>query len=557
MEKNNRKSAVAALLAIMFSVGITVCLRAQTALPAALAGRVSSSEEGPMEGVLVSAKRAGSTISVTVASDAQGRYTFPRNRLEPGDYTVRMRAVGYDLDDPGTVQITANKTTAVELKLHKTKDLASQLTSAEWLQSFPGTQEQKTFLLGCTTCHTLERIAKSNHNADEWMSVFQRMTTYYPEDTPYRPQKRVYPSAGFGPPDKLRKQAEWMATINLSSSDTWNYPLRTLPRLKGRATHVIITEYDLPRKDSVPHDLLVDSKGMIWYDDAGWQFLGKLDPKTGKVEEYPAPTFIADYPVGMLDLQMDKEGNLWPAMMDQGKLAKFDTKTLKFTFWDLPKEPDLNVQQINFLMPYYSSVDGKVWTSDSNILELRRLDIHSGKIDLYKVFDQVPGGAEGHAFYDVAADSQNNGYVMDIGGGNIVRVNAKSGKVTLFPTPTPNSGPRRGQMDPQDRLWFGEYRGNRVGMFDAREEKFQEWEAPNPWTAPYGAALDKNGEVWVNGITTDRVQRLDPKTGKFTEYPLPRYSSIRRVGLDNSTTPVTFWTPNKNSASIIRVEPLD
>src|SRR5215510_4575971 len=51
---------------------------------AALTGLVSSSEEGAMEGVLVSAKREGSTFTTTVVTDAQGRcstarrpWTFP------------------------------------------------------------------------------------------------------------------------------------------------------------------------------------------------------------------------------------------------------------------------------------------------------------------------------------------------------------------------------------------------------------------------------------------------------------------------------------------------
>ena len=43
----------------------------------ALTGQVTSTEEGPMEGVLVSAKKAGSTITITVVSDEQGRYSFP------------------------------------------------------------------------------------------------------------------------------------------------------------------------------------------------------------------------------------------------------------------------------------------------------------------------------------------------------------------------------------------------------------------------------------------------------------------------------------------------
>src|SRR5215468_1582386 len=49
----------------------------------ALSGKVASQQEGAMEGVLVSAKRAGSTMTVTVVSDAQGRYSFPRERLDP------------------------------------------------------------------------------------------------------------------------------------------------------------------------------------------------------------------------------------------------------------------------------------------------------------------------------------------------------------------------------------------------------------------------------------------------------------------------------------------
>src|SRR5882762_2917652 len=55
---------------------------AGAAAQAALAGKVSSAEEGAMEGVLVSAKRASSTITITVVSDAKGQYSFPAAKLE-------------------------------------------------------------------------------------------------------------------------------------------------------------------------------------------------------------------------------------------------------------------------------------------------------------------------------------------------------------------------------------------------------------------------------------------------------------------------------------------
>src|ERR1700746_1446407 len=73
---------------------------AQTSSSVALTGRVSSAEEGQMEGVLISAKRPGSTMTLTVVSGEQGRYQFPASKLPPGQYTLRIRAVGYDLEGP-------------------------------------------------------------------------------------------------------------------------------------------------------------------------------------------------------------------------------------------------------------------------------------------------------------------------------------------------------------------------------------------------------------------------------------------------------------------------
>src|SRR2546425_10609323 len=55
----------------------------------ALSGQVTSTEEGPLGGGRVSAKRAGSTVTINVVSDQRGGYRFPRAKLEPGQYTDR------------------------------------------------------------------------------------------------------------------------------------------------------------------------------------------------------------------------------------------------------------------------------------------------------------------------------------------------------------------------------------------------------------------------------------------------------------------------------------
>src|ERR1700732_2668830 len=83
---------------------------AQNQGPTALTGTVSSPEEGKMEGVVVSAKRPGSTIMVSVSTNAQGQYSFPQDRLAPGAYDITIRAVGYTLK-PTTASIESRGST--------------------------------------------------------------------------------------------------------------------------------------------------------------------------------------------------------------------------------------------------------------------------------------------------------------------------------------------------------------------------------------------------------------------------------------------------------------
>jgi streptogramin lyase len=131
--------------------------------------------------------------------------------------------------------------------------------------------------------------------------------------------------------------------------------------------------------------------------------------------------------------------------------------------------------------------------------------------------------------YDVIPYSMNNAHFLVLGAEDVGRIDAKTGEMKIFKTPTPRSGPRRVMMDAQDRLWFGENNGDRIGMFDTRTERFQEWAVPTPGAWPYDATADKNGNIWTGGEYNDRVLRLDPASGQFIEYLLPRATNVRRV----------------------------
>ena len=131
----------------------------------ALTGLVSSQKEKVMEGVVVGAKKDGSTMTVNVVSDAKRRFVFPAEKLSPGHYALKVRAAGYDIAGPKSVDGAAGKPATANLKLKPAENLSAQLTDAEWLLSIPGTDQQKNFLLSCNGCHTIDRIVKANKSA--------------------------------------------------------------------------------------------------------------------------------------------------------------------------------------------------------------------------------------------------------------------------------------------------------------------------------------------------------------------------------------------------------
>ena len=484
-------------LVAIFLQTATARLHADAQAPSALSGQVSSAAEGPMEGVVVSAKKDGSTISVSVVTNAGGRFAFPAARLEPGHYALKARAAGYELDGARDADVASGQEAKAEIKLKKVKNLPAHLTNAEWLISMPGTDEQKRFLLNCTTCHTLERIMRSTHDADEFMQVFQRMSLYYPGSTPLKPQRlagtasRDVQRGGNG-----RKTAEWLASVNLSQEPTWTFPLKTEPRLTGKSTHVIITEYDLPNPLIQPHDVVLDRVGNVWYSDFGQMFLGKMDPKTGKVTQYPIPVVKPGWPEGTLDLEFDTDDNPWVGVMYQSAIAKFDKKTEKFQMWSTPKEWDTDAGQLGHLALEGTPTDNKVWIKNSDGGNIYRLDLSTNKMENLGNFKDPQTGKR-IGTYGIDSDAQNNAYLLDFAAGNIVKIDAKTKNATVYRTPTPDSRPRRGRVDREGRLWFAEYQGNAIGMFDPETERMTEWKVPTPWSAPYDAVADRNGDAWT------------------------------------------------------------
>ncbi len=526
----------------------------QAAIAGTLSGQVTSAKEGAMEGVLISAKKDGSTITTTVVTDAKGHYAFPDGRLGAGHYTLKIRAFAYDLDGPKAANVPATGNATADVKLAPAKVLAAQLTNTEWMISAPGDEPMKKNSYGCGTCHTLERVFRSTHTQEEFQrDVFPRMVGYSSQSFPNLIQVRrpVRAVAAASP------LAAYFSTVNLSSGKAWNFPLQGLDRPKGDATRVIITEYDLPRISMQPHDVIVDEQGTVWFSNFGENALAKLDAKSGKVTEYAYEPTRPGYAFGNLDLERDEDGNIWLGMMNQTGIAKFDRKTTKFEFHPIPASLLNDTTQQAMVAPMHWHVDGKIWYNDADNRTVSRVDMKTGTFEPWMDLFTSRPKVEQNGAYGIYTDSKNNLFFCDFPSDKIGRIDAKTGAVSFYQIPTPDSRPRRGRMDAEDRLWFAEWRGDKVGMLDTKTGVIKEWAVPGRFPAPYDATADKNGEIWTGNDNDDRITRIDTKTGRTIQYLMPHEINVRRVFVDDSTARPTFWTGSNHTASIFKLEPLE
>ena len=96
--------------------------------------------------------------------------------------------------------------------------------------------------------------------------------------------------------------------------------------------------YDIPswvetKKNPNAYGLDVAGDGTVWFAEREVNKMGRLDPATGKIDEFPTPG--VDIPRRM---GTDWDGNLWVGFHKTGKLVKIDHQTAKMTFYQPPTE---------------------------------------------------------------------------------------------------------------------------------------------------------------------------------------------------------------------------
>ena len=173
------------------------------------------------------------------------------------------------------------------------------------------------------------------------------------------------------------------------------------------------------RPTTEPHDVLVDKEGKVWYSDFGEMFIGKFDPKTLKLTEYPIKKFKDKAPAGLLSHRVrSRAARSGSTRCTRARSADLDPKTGKINYYPLPPEWNDDTVQLNFAGLRHD-VDGKVWTKSVGTQHIFRLDLASRQMGALPP-DRLPAGGPAHGtrIYQVISDSQNNLWMAEFSEGH-------------------------------------------------------------------------------------------------------------------------------------------
>jgi len=201
-----------------------------------------------------------------------------------------------------------------------------------------------------------------------------------------------------------------------------------------------------------------------------------------------------------------------------------------------------------------------VGRTNNGFAAVHRLDLASGKFETWEPFRRGVCRKAGTTTLTTSSPTRRTTCTSPTSPTSTSGASdGKTGALTLFTIPTPRSAPRRAQMEPTTASGSPSIAAqDRVSTRAPTLHRCGTGRPPAPyWSQPYDVQLDKNGEAWTGSMLNDRVLRLDPRPAPSRSTCLPRSTNIRRVFVDSSTTPVTFWVGSNHGASIVKLEPLD
>jgi virginiamycin B lyase len=344
----------------------------------------------------------------------------------------------------------------------------------------------------CVACHDLRRVVNSNKDAEEWRETVHMMK-----------------AAGALITDEQVKVLSDYFIANYLGLD------RPKPVIVPGPVNVRFKTWNTPTPGSRPHDPLATPDGAIWWAGQFANKLGRLDPQTGEMKEYPIP--VRGGPHGLIN---DKDGNIWYAGNWGGHIGKLDVKTGEFKYYNMPdpkaKDPHTPLFDKN----------GILWFSVQNGGFMGRLDPKTGDIKLF-----TPVGAPGQQPYALKFLSDGRRpWFSYFGSNKMATIDPDTLELKEYVLPDPKTRIRRMDVTSDDMIWFGDWSNGKLVRFDPKTGATKEYQGPGgQLSQPYGMVVIDD-VIWYceSNLRPNALVRFDPKTEKFQTWEMPLGGGIVR-----------------------------
>ena len=297
------------------------------------------------------------------------------------------------------------------------------------------------------------------------------------------------------------------------------------------AAQVTVQEYPLPPRVGA-HDVWADPApgGPVWFSAQRSGHLGRLDPKTGKVELIPLGA--GSSPHGVI---LDAAGMPWLTDSGQNAIVRVDPKSRTVKSWPLPA--DTGYANLNTAI--FDKAGIHWFTGQSGLYG--RLDPRSGEM---KLFD----APKGRGPYGIHATPDGTVYYASLAGSYVGRIDAKTGAAQVIEPPTKRQGARRVWSDSKGNVWVAEWNSGNLSRYEPKSGKWSTWAAPGDEPHVYAVYVDETDKVWAAEWSAQVMLRFDPATEKFESF---KSSSSRPNVRQIHGRKGEVWTPESASDKIV------
>ncbi len=278
--------------------------------------------------------------------------------------------------------------------------------------------------------------------------------------------------------------------------------------------NVTIKEWDTPGQNAGPHDTEVAPDGSLWYTGQGNNTLGRLDPKTGKIQVFNLKT-PGSGPHGLVT---DNDGNVWFTANAKGYIGKLDPKTGQVTEYPMPDPAARDPHT-----PLFDK-EGILWFTVQGGNFLGKLDPKTGNVTLKQ--SPTPRSAP----YGLRLDSKGDPWYCEFNSNKLAHIDRATFEIKEYLLPE-GARPRRLAVAPDDRVYYSDHIRGYLGRLDPKTGKVEEWPSPGGQNSrPYAILTMSDGIVWYSesNVTPNTLVRFDPKDNSFMKWPIPSGGGVLR-----------------------------